>query len=69
MPVAASKSPYCVELIIVRQVREKSEASDAIGGNPITINDDRAVDELAEVIPVEVAHPQARSRKTYPGMD
>ena len=40
--------------LIVCQVRQKSEPPDAIGGNPVTVNDDRAVEELAEVIPVEV---------------
>ena len=39
---------------IVCQVREKSEASDAIGGDSVTINDHRAVEELAEIVPVEV---------------
>jgi hypothetical protein len=40
--------------LIVRQVRQKSEPPDAIGGDPVTVNDDRAVEKLAEVIPVEI---------------
>src|SRR5882762_2937800 len=40
--------------LIVRQVREKSEASDTIGGDPVTVDDRGAVEELAQVIPVEV---------------
>ena len=40
--------------LIVRQVREKSEPPDAIGSNSVTVNDDRAVEQLAQVIPVEI---------------
>jgi hypothetical protein len=39
--------------LIVCQVRQKSKPSDTIDGNPVTVNDYRAVEELAEVIPVE----------------
>ena len=38
----------------VCQVRQESESSGAIDGNSVTVNDYRAVEELAEVIPVEV---------------
>ena len=35
--------------LIVRQVREKSEPPDAICSNSVTVNDDRAVEQLAQV--------------------
>ena len=40
--------------LIVRQVREKSEASDTIGGDPVTVNDSGAIEELAQIVPVKV---------------
>jgi len=36
------------------QLGKKSEPAEAIGGNSVTVNDHCAVDELAEVIPIEV---------------
>ena len=40
--------------LIVRQIRQKSKPSDTIGGDPVTVNDHGAVEELAQIIPVEV---------------
>jgi len=40
--------------LIIGQVREKSEPSDAIGGDSLAVNDDGTVEELAQVIPVKL---------------
>ena len=39
----------------VCQIRQESESSGAIGGNSVAVDDYRAVEELAEVIPVEAS--------------
>src|SRR5208337_4467515 len=41
-------------LLFGRQLCQKSEPSDTVGSNLVAVNDYRAVEELAEVIPVEV---------------
>ena len=41
-------------LLIRCQLGQKSEPSEAVGGDSVTVNDHCAVEELAEVIPVEV---------------
>src|ERR1700716_860107 len=39
--------------LIVSQIRQKSETSDAIGRDPVMVNDRGAVEQLAEIVPVE----------------
>jgi hypothetical protein len=40
--------------LIVSQVRQESEAPDAFGADFLAVDDDGAVEELAEIVPVEV---------------